>query len=618
MPDFPIPGYHGRVLLADLTRGEVRTLPLDPDAALDYVGGRGLATRLLYDAIDPGCDPLGPDNAFVVAASPLVGSSAPTAGRGHMAFKSPLTGVLGSSNSGGTWGAGFKAAGFDALVVTGASPSPVMIDVADGRAEILPAGHLWGRTTHETNDELAAASEPGRPARVLCIGPAGENLVRFAAVANDRNRVYGRCGPGAVWGSKKLKAVRVRGREKAAVADAGRYRSGLDQAVYLMKQAPVTKRLLRDLGTAGLVELINLIAMLPHRNFQDCLHREEDVERISGETLARTLLERAGSCHLCPIGCQRHTRVPGRAGGEERGEGPEYETTVLMGPLCGIYDLPAITRANYRANELGLDTMSFGGTLACAMELAERGRIGREETGDLDLAFGGAAALEALVGLTARREGLGDALAEGARRLAAARGLPECAMTVKRLEIPAYDPRASYTQALGYMTSPTGACHLRGGYAVSLAFFGGAKEIPRFSLLQSPIAIRNMQNLGILQDSLGVCRFTGYAFGSDPWARMVAGVTGRDFSVARFEEIENRVAALERLFNLEAGAAAGDDALPARFADVPIVVEGKERTVSRADQERMRRDYYRVRGWDEDGRPTAGLLRLLRIKEARR
>src|SRR5512136_809689 len=396
MSDYPVPGYHGRVLVADLTRGDIRTVPLDPDTALRYLGGRGLGTRLLYDTIDPGCDPLGPDNAFVIAASPLIGTSAPTAGRGHMVFKSPLTGVLGTSNSGGTWGAGFKSAGYDALVVTGAAATPVMIDIAPGRAEILPADGLWGKTTHETNDTLAAASEPGRPARVLCIGPAGENLVRFAAVANDRNRVYGRCGPGAVWGSKKLKAIRVQGREKIAIADPEKYQSGFDQTIYLMKQAPVTKRLMRDLGTAGLVELINLIAMLPHRNFQDCVHREEDVERVSGETLAKTLLEKAGSCYLCPIGCQRHTRVPGREG-EESGEGPEYETMVLMGPLCGIYDIEAITRANYRANELGLDTMSFGGTLACAMELRERGLITDADAGGLALTFGDAAALEALV-----------------------------------------------------------------------------------------------------------------------------------------------------------------------------------------------------------------------------
>jgi aldehyde:ferredoxin oxidoreductase len=186
-------------------------------------------------------------------------------------------------------------------------------------------------------------------------------------------------------------------------------------------------------------------------------------------------------------------------------------------------------------------------------------------------------------------------------------------MSVKKLEIPGYDPRASFTQALGYMTSPTGACHLRGGYAVSLAFFGGTKEIPRFSLLQSPIAVRNMQNKGILQDSLGICRFTGFAFDVGPWARMMSGVTGMDFSEARLEEIANRVAALERLFNFEAGATRDDDLLPPRFAEVPISVAGQERVVSRESQERMRDDYYQVRGWDVAGRPREGLLRALRI-----
>jgi aldehyde:ferredoxin oxidoreductase len=614
MSDYPIAGYHGRVLEIDLTSRSIVERPLDPDLAVDYLGGRGLGARILYDTIDPACDPLGPENAVVIAASPLVGTNAPTAGRGHMVFKSPLTGVIGTSNSGGTWGAAFKATGYDVLVVKGASPGPVMVDIAPGRVEILPADDLWGKTTHETNDLLAAGSEPGHPARVLGIGPAGENLVRLAAVANDRDRVYGRCGPGAVWGSKKLKAIRVRGKEKISIADREKYQSGLDQALYLMKQAPITKRLLRELGTSGLIELINIISMLPHRNFRDCLHREEDVERISGETLAKTLLHKAGSCYLCPIGCQRHTRVRGRDGTEEAGEGPEYETMVLMGPVCDIYDMAAITRANYRCNEYGIDTISYGGTIACAMELFERGLITAKDTGGLDLSFGSGEALEALVPLMARRRGIGDRLAEGSHRLAASTGHPEYSMTVKKLEIPGYDPRASYTQSLGYMTSPTGACHLRGGYAVSLAFFGGTREIPRFSLLQSPIAIRNMQNTGILQDSLGVCRFTGFAFSADPWARMVSGVTGRDFSVARLEEIENRVAALERQFNVEAGATADDDVLPARFAELPITAEGKERRVSTEDQERMKQGYYRVRGWDERGRPTPELLRGLRIE----
>jgi aldehyde:ferredoxin oxidoreductase len=425
---------------------------------------------------------------------------------------------------------------------------------------------------------------------------------------NDRNRAYGRGGPGAVWGSKNLKAIRVSGDKKIQIKDKERYQSGLEQSFYLLKQAPATKRLLRDLGTAGLVELINLINMLPHRNFKDNRHRDEDVERVSGETLAKKLLQRAAGCYLCPMGCQRHTRV-----GDKKGEGPEYESMVMIGPDCDIYDLEAITRVNYLCNELGMDTISFGGTLACAMDLFEEGLLPAEDADGIDLRFGRGDLLDELARRIAFRQGVGDRLAEGSYRLASSFGHPEFSMTIKKQEIPAYDPRASFTQALGYMTSPTGACHLKGGYAVSLAFFGGPREIPRFSLLQSPIGIRNMHNLGIIQDSLGVCRFTGYAFSYDPWARMMSGLTGLDFSTARLEEIANRVAAVERLFNIEAGLTEADDALPARFSREPILVAGEERVVSAEASARMRTDYYRARGWDDKGNPAPSTLKSLGI-----
>jgi len=602
------PGYHGKILEVDLSAGRVETVPLDPEQAVDYLGGRGLAARIFYDRVNPGCDPLGPDNVFVIATSPLIGTNAPTAGRGHMIFKSPLTGFIGSSNCGGTWAPVFKATGFDVLVIKGKAPAPVILDIKPDKVMILPADNLRGLDIHQTTDALTAGSRPGLRPRILCIGPAGENKVRFAAVFNDRDRPYGRGGGGAVLGSKNVKAIRVSGQKKIQIHDRERYQSGLDQAFYLLKQAPATKRLLRELGTAGLVELINLINMLPHRNFQDTLHRDEDVEKVSGETLAKRLLEKAAGCYLCPIGCQRHTRV-----GNRKGEGPEYETVVMIGPDCDVYDLDAITRANYACNELGLDTISFGGTLACAMELFERGIMTSKDTDGIDFRFGNSGILEEVVRRTALRQGIGDRLAEGSFRLAESFSHPEFAMTIKKQEIPAYDPRASFTQALGYMTSPTGACHLKGGYAVSLAFFGGPKEIPRFSLLQSPLGIRNMHNLGIIQDSLGVCRFTGYAFSTDPWARMVSGVTGLDFSTARLEEIANRISTLERLFNLEAGLTSADDVLPDRFSWEPIIVAGENKVVSREAQERMRGDYYQARGWDKRGQPTSALLQSLRI-----
>lgn len=606
----PIPdGYHGKYLVVELSSGTVQEGTLNAETLEDYLGGRGLATRLFYDEVDPACEAFSPDNVVVIATSPLLGTNAPTSCRGHMVFKSPLTGMIGSSNGGGTWASAFKGTGYDLLVIKGRSPEPVMVDITPEKVGILPAGHLWGLDVHQTTDQLLAEERQGKRARVLCIGLAGENLVRFAAVMSEKNRAYGRGGPGAVFGSKKLKAIRVAGKTELGMADPARYQSGRDQANYLIKAVPTTKRLLRDLGTAGLLRLINIIDMLPSRNFQDNRHPDQGLEKVCGETLRNSILVRAGACGMCPLACQRHTRV-----GSRTGEGPEYETLAMLGLDCGVYSLEAITLANYRCNELGIDTISCGATIACAMELYEKGYITAQDADGHELRFGNADILEDLVNRIAYRKGLGDALAEGSLRLATRFGYPKLSMTVKGMEIPAYDPRASYTQALGYVTSPTGACHLRGGYAVSLAFFGGAKEIPRFSMLQSPIAIRNMQNLGIIQDSLGVCRFTGYAFGTEPWSRVVSGVTGRDVSTAQLEEVADRVAVLERLFNLEAGAKLEDDSLPERFSDEPILVDGTERVILGETIARLRDDYYELQEWDRHGRPSRDLLRRLRIE----
>ena len=609
MTDAALYGYHGRILEVDLSKGTLETKPLNPQITEDYLGGRGLATRLFYDSVDPTCDPLGEDNVVVLATSPVVGTTAPTSNRGHMVFKSPLTNVIGSTNCGGSWAYYLKGTGYDVLVLKGKASEPVMIDITPDGAKILPAKHLWGKNVHETTELLLEGAQVGKKPCVLCIGPAGEKMVRISAVMNDKNRAYGRCGPGAVFGAKNLKAIRVAGNEKITIKDEEQYKSGLDQAKYLLKAVPVTSRLLKQLGTNGLLKLINVIDMLPHKNFQDNVHADTDLDRISGEAIRDNILERAGACFRCPIACQRHTRI-----GNKRGEGPEYENTVMLGPSCGIYNQESITLANYAANELGIDTISLGGTIACAMELFERGHLTHRETDNLDLCFGNNEVLEELTRKIASREGVGDKLAEGAYRLAEGAGHPECAMTVKSLEIPAYDPRASWTQALGYVTSPTGACHLRGGYAVSLAFFGGAREIPRFSSFQSPISIRNMQNHGLIQDSLGICRFTGFAFTTEPWARMVSGITGLDFSTRRLEETADRIAALERLFNLEAGASVEDDTLPDRFSEEPIFIAGKDRTLPRSVLEKMRSDYYGLLGWDDEGRPAESLCKKLNIK----
>jgi aldehyde:ferredoxin oxidoreductase len=602
-------GYHRKILKIDLSRGNIQVTPLKPSLVEEYLGGRALATRLFLEEIQPQCDPLSPDNVIVFATSPLIGTKAPTACRGHMVFKSPLTGFIGSSNCGGTWAHAFKNSGYDVLIIKGCSPEPTVIDIQSGTVKIVAGNHLWGLEVPETTDLLTESSRPGQKSHVLCIGPAGENLVRFSAVMNDKNRAYGRAGPGAVFGSKKLKAIIVSGKNKITIKEKERFRSGVDQALYLMRSTPITKRLLKELGTSGLLKLINVIEMLPHKNFQDNSHQDEDLDKISGETLHKSILEKAGACYGCLIACQRFTRTDNK-----KGEGPEYETVVMMGPDCGIYDLRSITLANYRCNELGMDTISFGGTVACAMELCEKNIISAKETGGIPLEFGNRHILEKMADWIAYRKGIGDKLAEGSFRLAETYNQSEFSMSIKKMEIPAYDPRASFTQALGYMTSPTGACHLRGGYAVSLAFFGGTKEIPRFSLLQSPIAIRNMQNLGIIQDSLGICRFTGFAFSTEPWSRIASGITGMDFSAARLEKMANRVAALERIFNMEAGLVSEDDSLPKRFQNEPLLVGGKNRTIPLELIEKMKSEYYQARGWDEQGKPHQNFYKTLNIK----
>jgi len=607
MDDYKFGGVHKKLLEIDLTHSKFHVRKLDNSLLKDYIGGRALATRIFFDAVNPSCDPLGSENMVVIAASPLIGTTAPTAARGHMVFKSPLTGFIGSSNCGGTWGRYLKSAAYDAVLIKGKSKKPVIIHISPESVRFESAEKIWGYDVPKTTDIL---KKDMSRARILCIGPAGENLVKFSSVMNDKNRAYGRAGAGAVFGSKNIKAIRVLGNEKTSIEKEEIFKAGKEQAEYIMKASPITKRLLKELGTSGLLKLINVMEMLPRNNFQDNVHSDHKINKISGERIKKNLLQRAGACFGCPIACQRHTVVDGKTG-----EGPEYESLVMLGPQCGVYDLKSITKANYLCNELGLDTISMGGTTACVMELFEKGLISTQDTNGIKFTFGRSEILEQTAKTIAYREGIGDQISEGSYRFARLFDHPHLSMSVKKLEIPAYDPRASFTQALGYMTSPTGACHLRGGYAVSLAFFGGTKEIPRFSLLQSPIAIRNMQNLGIIQDSLGVCRFTGFAFSTEPWSRMLSGITGHEYSSAEFEKLANRVASLERVFNLRSGLTYSDDILPQRFGSQSLMVQGKKTVLSDESQTQMREDYYKARRWSvPEGIPSQKILETIGVE----
>lgn len=607
MPAYPIGGYMGQILDIDLSSGQITKKRLDEQLARRYIGGRGLGAKIVYDIVNPKVEPLSKDNILVFATGPLTGTKTPASGRFTVSYKSPLSDTIGNCNSGGQWGVRFKKCGFDVLIIRGQSSKPVYINIKNDQVEILDARPYWGLDVHALTDELQ--QKHGRTAKIMAIGQAGENKVRLACIMNDRHRALGRGGAGAVMGSKLLKAVVVNGHQKIHIADEPMLQNGIYQANKMMKAMAVTSTGLGELGTAGLVQLIHEHDMLPHRNFQDVKHNISDVKAVTGEAIRDTILKSKKACYNCQIRCTRGTEVDGQIG-----EGPEYETVVMMGPNLGIYDLKRITKANYIANQTGIDTISLGGTIAVAMELYEKGFITKKDTDGLELKFGNAEILEPLVEMIAARKGIGDKLAEGALRLATEFGHPELAMTIKGLEIPAYDPRATISQALGYVTSNRGACHLQGGYSVLLGFFGGAKEVDRFLLTTVPGHVIFQQDAGAISDYASICRFTGFAFGGNELSRIFSGVTGLELSEHDLETVSERIQTTERLFNNQAGFSRADDTLPARFLTETIFTGGQDRLINPEKHLAvLLNSYYDLRGWDNQGIPLPETLKRLGI-----
>ncbi len=589
-------GWVGKILRVDLTSGSLKTEDLNPALARHYVGARGLGTKILYDEMDPTADALGPENKLLFVTGPLTGTGAISSGRYNVVTKSPLTGAIAASNSGGYFGPELKYAGFDLIILEGKAAAPVYLYVENGRAELRKAAHLWGRTTSETEDTIRAETDPD--ACVACIGPAGEKMVLFAGVINDKTRAAGRSGVGAVMGSKNLKAVAVRGTGSIKVADRDGFRAAMVKTLDMAKAAPVTSSGLPTYGTAVLVNVINAHGAFPTRNFQTGTMPTAD--KISGETLASTLLVRKKACLGCPMSCGRPTEIksgPYRG----KGEGPEYEAIWAMGGSCGVDNLEAVTKANYICNELGFDPISFGATLACAMELAQRGALPADLT-DLPLEFGNADTLVEAARLTGLREGIGDLLAEGSFRLASRFGHPELSMSSKKQEYPAYDPRGIQGMALQYATSNRGGCHVR-GYMVSPEILGVPEKLDPFVTEGKASWTKAFQDLTALVDSSGICLFTTFAIGGPEVAEMLTTATGVKYTTEQWVQAGERIWNLERLFNLKAGFTAKDDTLAPRLLKEPLPEGAPKGRV--AELAAMLPEYYRLRGWDEDGVPTA-------------
>jgi aldehyde:ferredoxin oxidoreductase len=609
-------GYMGRILKVNLSDGTVKVEKTDMEIAKKYLGGKGYAVRLLYDYLQSykkkgiaprDINPLGEENVLIFATGPATGIVGfPESGRYHvMALRSPLTGSIASANSGGRWGPFLKFAGFDAIVIEGKSEEPVYLEVLDGTAEIRCAKDIWGKNVFDT--ERILKKKAGRRCSVACIGPAGENQVLFACIMNDEHRAAGRTGVGAIMGSKKLKAIVVGGDERPQPAKPDEFDEVSKEAMNKIKANPVTGEGLPKYGTAILVNIINNAGILPYKNWQTGVN--PDADKISGETLAEKYLIKNKACWGCAIGCGRVTAVKEGCFQILYSEGPEYESIWALGNATGVTQLDAIIKANHLCDELGLDTISMGSTIACAMELREKGYIPDEVLEGLDLRFGNAAAMVEAVWRTAYKAGFGKYLALGSKRLAEIFGAPELSMSVKGLELPAYDPRGAKGIGLTYATANRGGCHVT-GYTISPEILGLPEKIDPLTIEGKAQWVKTFQDFTCVVNSTVNCLFSTFALGAEDYAKLLSAVTGWDLSTEEIMKIGERIYNLERLIINEYGFDGKDDTLPKRLLQEPMpegVAKGHV-----VELEKMKEEYYKLRGW-VNGRPTPEKLKELDI-----
>jgi aldehyde:ferredoxin oxidoreductase len=597
-------GYMGKILRVDLNTETLWDEPLDEDDARAFVGGSGLAARLIYDVVDAGTDPLGPDNPLIFMTGPLVGTAMPSAGRCSVCALSPLTRMWGESNTGGFFGPELRFASYDGIVVTGRSEKPVWLSIIEGQAQLHDAANLWGLDSYVTQERVREAL--GEPkARVACIGPAGEHLVKMAAVMNDHGRAAGRTGMGAVMGSKNLKAIGVRGTARVPLADPEGFKAVVKEVI-ANAQEDMAALSLQLAGTACYVDMALMYGDMPIRYYQQ--GEWEGASDLSGVLLADQFLNRNVACYRCPIACGRETRAPHY--GLQKVDGPEYETLGALGSLGMVNDLEAVIYAGHLCNVYGLDTISTGCTIALAYEMFERGILTPAQAGGLEVRYGDARMLHRLIEMIARREGLGDLLAEGSAALAEHFGVPELAVTVNRLEVPLHDPRAFAGMAVTYALSPRGACHMEGdmygvdtgqGPPVELGVLPG----DRFEASQEKghIAARH-QAWRNLYNALTLCQFQNP--GAERLLAALNGATGWGLQAEDMITLGKRIATLKRLLNLRRGLTRANDRLPDLLMR-PLNSGGTEGTVP--DVETLLAGAYAEYGWDpETGQPTPQTL----------
>ena len=597
--------YYEKIARINLTTGQIMVEKLDLDMAHKFIGGRGLGTKILYDEGVATVDPLSPENKLVYITGPMTGASAPSTGRYMVVTKSPLTGMIACSNSGGIWGAKLKYAGWDAIIVEGEAPKWTYISIVDDKIELLSAEEYLGMMSEAM--DTALKEKHGADASVLNIGPAGEKKVLMAAIMNDKDRAAGRSGVGAVMGSKKLKAIVVKAsrRNLDNIADVDALKAATKRAMDILMANPVTSSGLRQLGTAILVNIINNVGSLPTKNWQESYY--DKAEDISGEALAEKYLVKAGACYRCPIACGRIINVNGHVTG-----GPEYEPLWAYGANCGNNDLNVIDECNMLCNEYGLDAISVPCTIAAAMELYQRGAIKEEDCAGVPLEWG---STKALVEWTKRignpETELDWLMSSGSARLCEHYGMPEISMSVKKQEMPAYDARGIQGIGITYATSNRGGCHVR-GYMISPEVLGLPQQLDRTVTDDKAVWAKTFQDLTAVIDSMGHCLFTSFAMGAQEYTDLLNAATGTNHSVEEVLEIGDRIYNIERMFNKAAGMKPEDDRLPKRLLEEPISNGPSKGMVSQLPLTLPQ--YYEARGW-VNAFPTDETLKKLGLDE---
>ncbi len=598
---------NGRLLEVDLSSGKISTRTVDEQILRDYIGGSGLAAKLfLDDGVPAGCDPLGPENNLYIITGPLSGSGLPATPRFTLAAKAPLTGIWGEANCGGNFGPALKFAGWDGIVVRGQSDKPVTLVIEDDKAELQDASDLWGKDTYETDDALAAKFEGKPKVRNISIGQAGENLVKFAAVADGKHDYAGRTGLGAVMGSKKLKAVAVRGSGKASPADAAAFAEvrktvskKIDEGMFTMA--------LKAMGTNAGIGMGTMMGDVPTQNWS---HGGDEAlaNDLSSIVMNEKYLTKGSACYGCPIACKRNVKVDEGPYKMEAGPGPEYETMASFGTMCMISNQAAVNKINELCNRFGLDTISCGCTVAFAIDCYEAGILTNADTDGLKLNWGNADAVIELVKKIAAREGFGDTLAEGSRAAAQkiGKGAADLTVEVKGLEAPMHDPRAFHGLGLAYAMSIRGACHL--SHADLFAEQGGV-VMPEAGI-EGPYVGQDSEgkanlvfvteNLGALLQSMGMCLFGTAPLDLDDFVNMLNSAAGRDYTKDELLKIGERLWLLKRAINNMMGVTIDDDKLPKKI--LTATKEGGQ-AGSVPDIEMMMREYYDIRGLDMHGVP---------------